>query len=72
VWHVWEAGEVHTGFWWGDLRERDYLEGLSVDRNIMLTWIIKKWDGSMDWIDVAQDRHRWRAVLNAVINLWGP
>jgi hypothetical protein len=23
----------------------------------------------IDWIDVAQDRDRWRAVLNAVMNL---
>jgi hypothetical protein len=24
----------------------------------------------MDWIDVAQDRYRWRAVVNTVMNLW--
>ena len=23
---IWETEEVHTGFWWGDLRERDNLE----------------------------------------------
>ena len=21
-----ERGEVHTGFWWGNMRERDHLE----------------------------------------------
>jgi hypothetical protein len=25
--------------------------------------------GSMDWIDMAQDKDRWRAFVNAVMNL---
>jgi hypothetical protein len=25
-----------------------------------------------DWIDLAQDRDKWRAVLNMVIRLWVP
>jgi hypothetical protein len=36
---------------------------------IILKWILEKWDGSMDWIDLAQDMARWRAVVNAVMNL---
>jgi hypothetical protein len=28
--------------------------------------------GRMDWIDLAQDRDQWRALLNAVMNLQAP
>jgi len=64
--------EVHTGFWWGNLRERDHLEEPDVDGNIILRWIFSSWDGGMDWIDLAQGRDRWLALLNAVINLQFP
>jgi hypothetical protein len=29
------------------------------------------WDG-MDWIDLAQDRNQWSALVNTVINLQVP
>jgi len=31
MWYVWERVEVNTGFWWGNLRERNHLEDLGVD-----------------------------------------
>ena len=39
------GGNVHTGFWWGNPRERDHLEDLSIDGRIILIWIFRKWDG---------------------------
>jgi hypothetical protein len=39
-----EKREIHTGFWWGDLREGDYLGYPGVDGRIILKWIFKKWD----------------------------
>jgi len=64
---VWGRGAVHTGFWWGKLRERDHSGDPSIDWRIVLRWIFRKWDGGMDWIDLAQDRDRWLAVVNALM-----
>jgi len=35
---------VYTGFWWGNLREGDHLEGPGIDGKIILRWILRKWD----------------------------
>ena len=70
--HVWEKGEVHKRFWWGNLRERDHFEELGVDGRIKLKFIFKKWNGGMDWIDLTQDRERHRAFVNSVMKLWFP
>jgi len=43
--HVARMAERHTGFWWRNLRERDYLEDPGIDGRIILRWIFKRWDG---------------------------
>jgi hypothetical protein len=36
---------VCTGFWWGNLRERDHWGDPDVDVRIILRWIFRKWEG---------------------------
>jgi len=54
------------------LKERDHWEHPGVDGRIILRWIFKKWDGGMDWIDLAKDWGRWRDTVKAVMNLRVP
>jgi hypothetical protein len=48
--------EVHTGFWWGNLTKGDRFKDPGVQERIILKWIFKKWDGGMEWSDLAQDK----------------
>ena len=48
------------------------MEHPGLDGRIILKWISKKWDGGVDWIELAQGRDRWRTLVNAVMNLWVP
>jgi len=54
--------------------EINNLEDLRVDGSMRLKSIFKKWEGrgDVDWIELAQDRDRWRTVRNAVMNLRVP
>ena len=62
---------MHTGFRWGSLREGETLgrpwrrweNGIKMDVR-EVGW------KCMDWIDLAQDRDRWQAVVNTAMNLW--
>ena len=49
------------------------MEDPDIDRKIVLKMDL--WEvgcGDMDWIDQAQDRDRWRALVNGVMNLQLP
>jgi hypothetical protein len=43
--------------------EGDHLKDPDVDARTILRRNFKKWDGGMDWIELTQDRGRWRAVV---------
>jgi hypothetical protein len=69
MWHAWERREIVQGFG-GKARRKETLGRL---------W--RRWEdgikmhlgeiglGDVDWIQLAQDRDRWRAVVNAMMKL---
>jgi hypothetical protein len=44
---------------------RRWVENIKIDRRVI------GWDG-MDWIDLAQDRDQWKALVNTVMKFWAP
>jgi len=44
TWRVWGREEVYTGFWWGNLKERDHFGDPGIDGSIILRWIFREWD----------------------------
>jgi hypothetical protein len=54
-------GEKRNGYWWESQKER-WVDNIKMDRREIGC------DG-MDWIDLAQDRDQWRALVNTVMNL---
>jgi len=62
---------VLSGFWWGNLSERDHLENLGlIGRLILMDLQEEGW--GMIWIDLDQDVDGWRALVNAVMSLRVP
>jgi hypothetical protein len=65
------AGVGKTNCIWGvgaDTWREDNFEYLDVNMGVMLKCLKEvEWVGR-DWIDVAQDRDRWRAVVITVMN----
>ena len=45
------------------------MKDFGVDRRIILKWFLKEiMCENMDWVHLAQDRDKWRAVVNMVVN----
>jgi hypothetical protein len=54
---------------------RDHLEDTGVDGRMVLAGSVRKWGeggGVSDWFDLVQDRNRWWALVNAVMNVGFP
>jgi hypothetical protein len=65
------GGGFHTRFWWGNLRERENLEHLEVDGEVILKRILKI-SVRRAWTILDQVRDKWRAVVRAVMWLRVP
>jgi hypothetical protein len=69
MWHAWERREERNGFWWENPKERDHLEDQGVDGSIGSVWILERLAEDIQWVQLAQDRGRWRALVYMVMNL---
>ena len=70
---MWGKGEAYTGFWWGNVRERNHFQDPGIDgRDNVKMDLQEVGYGGVDWIELVEDRDRWRALVNVVMNLWVP
>jgi hypothetical protein len=60
----WNASRILVGKPEGRLRRR-WVDSIKIDLRE------RGWDG-VDWVDLAQDRDQWRALVNTVMNLRVP
>jgi hypothetical protein len=66
------GGEVHAGFWCRKLRKRPLGRPMRRWEYNIKVDLQEVCCGGLDWINLAQDRDRWWAVVNAVMNLQDP
>jgi hypothetical protein len=64
--------EMRTLGFCGEMRERDHLEDPGVDGRTILKSNFRKYYWSIDWIDLVQNRDRWKDLVNVVMNLRVP
>jgi hypothetical protein len=64
---------MYIGYWWESQKVRDHWEDQNVGGWTTLKCYLREigWTG-MDWIDLAQDRDQWKALVTTVISLRVP
>ena len=71
MWRVWVRGEVCTGFWLGNLRKESIGE-TQTEMGGYYWMALLEVGGGVDWMALAQDRDKWRALVNKVMNFPDP
>ena len=46
--------------------------GRPIDGNTVLEWILEIGINTRNWVDLAQYRDYWRALVNSAMNFWVP
>jgi hypothetical protein len=72
MWRVWGRIEWCTGCWWGSLRERCHWRDQDIDGDNIKIDLQEVGEGRGDWMELAQDRDGWRAIVGTVRNFRVP
>jgi hypothetical protein len=56
--------------WFGNLKEGHHLKDKGVEGKTYSNSSSRNRMGGLDWITLAQNGDRWRALVNAVMKLW--
>ena len=68
----WGREETYRGFWWGKVRKEPLGRPRHRWEDNIKTDLQDVGCGSIDWIELAQDRDSWRALVNVVMNFQFP
>jgi len=66
-----EGRGVHR-FLVGKPEGKDHWGDSDIDGRIILSWILGKWQRGGDWMELAQDRDKWRVLVNTLMNFRVP
>ena len=65
----WIPDDNHAGFWWGNLQERPLGRPRHTWEDNIQMDLQEMGCGGMDWIVLAKNKDRWRALVTALTNL---